>query len=434
MTPVIAADDSRGWLKPGSEGSMVNEPPMSLASFVLQRPAFQRASDRNLIRIIGVALAAAVWVMGMLPPPPRFSALYVAQLTFAIGAMILVELTAPGHNAPVWRRVVWLVLEMGLAFAVARTQTSLVRLSLIYLLPASRALLMFGIHPGLAISATVWLAYGANVALALLPAKPQEFPNYFSFFLAPYVLAVVLTSTLLRQAADRERLQGLYDELREAHQELQVLHRQAEESAINRERNRLAREIHDSVAHYLTVVNLQLEAVEKLGTDQPERAVREAKRARRLTVECLQEVRRSVAALRSATLEELSLPGALKKLASDFSENTGMQVELEVSIPEDLALPFDARLALYRAAQEGLTNVQRHAHAHSAHVMLARHNGSVELTVEDDGVGPGTSKTDGGFGILGLRERVELLGGQLGFGGLAAGGSRLAVSVPFQHE
>ncbi len=407
---------------------------MSVASALFDSRAFNRADDRSLWRWAGVALAAAVWVLGLFPVMANFSARYVAQLTVAIGALILVELAAPGRDAPAWRRVVWLLLELGLAFAVVRSQTSLTRLSLIYLVPASRALLMFGSRTGLPISLSVWVVYGTNVALALLPNKPQEFPNYFSFFLAPYVLAVVLTMALLRQAADRERLQTLYDELRQAHEELQILHRQAEESAVNRERNRLAREIHDSVAHYLTVVNLQLEAVEKLGTDQPERAVREAKRARRLTVECLQEVRRSVAALRSATLEELSLAGALKKLATDFSENTGLDVQLDVAIPEDLQLPSDARLALYRAAQEGLTNVQRHAHAQCARVLVARQNGHVELAVEDDGVGPGSGKSDGGFGIVGLRERVELLGGQLGFGCGEGGGSRLAVSVPVRHE
>jgi signal transduction histidine kinase len=397
----------------------------------LSSSSLARRGDRILLRLAGVALAAAVWVLGIFPPPPRANLAYVLQLTAAVAALIVVELAAPGRDAPVWRRALWLLLELGLAFTVVRTQASLTRMSLIYLLPASRALLMFGTQVGLPASLSVWLVYGTNVALSVLPEKPQEFSNYFSFFLAPYVLSVVLTMALLRQVADRERLQALYDELRAAHDELQALQRQAEEAAVNRERNRLAREIHDSVAHYLTVVNLQLEAVEKLGYDHPERAVREAHRARRLTIECLQEVRRSVGALRSATLEELSLAGALKKLTEDFAESTGMAIELDVAVPEeDLALPPDARLALYRAAQEGLTNVQRHARARSARIALTRRNGSVELAVEDDGIGPGSAKTDGGFGILGLRERVELLGGQLGFAAAPSGGSRLAVTLP----
>ncbi len=401
---------------------------LSMPTVTLQTVPGASRGDRRLLRLGGVALAGAVWVLGMFPPPPRMGLAYAFQFSAAIAAMMLVELTAPGRESPVWRRALWLLLELGLAFAVVRTHPSLTRLSLIYLLPASRALLMFGTGLGLSISLSVWLVYGTNVALAVLPSRAAEFPNYFSFFLAPYVLAVVLTVALMRQSADRERLQDLYNELRGAHEELQMLSRQAEEAAVNRERNRLAREIHDSVAHYLTVVNLQLEAVEKLGAGQPEWAVREASRARRLTVECLQEVRRSVAALRSATLEELSLPGALKKLVTDFGDSTGMDVQLEVGIPDDLTLPADARLALYRAAQEGLTNVHRHARARSARVILRRENGHVELAVEDDGIGPGTG--EGGFGIVGLRERVELVGGQLGFGPAPSGGSRLAVSVP----
>src|SRR5581483_7177390 len=111
----------------------------------------------------------------------------------------------------------------------------------------------------------------------------------------------------------------------------------------------------------------------------------------------------------------------LKKLAGDFAESTGVDVRLDVDIPEDLPLPSDARLALYRAAQEGLTNVQRHARARSARVVLARQNGHVELAVEDDGVGPGAGHGDSGFGLVGLRERVELLGGQLGFGSAPEG-------------
>jgi signal transduction histidine kinase len=388
--------------------------------------------DRRLLRFTAAALAGAVWVLGLIPPPHQLGPVYVFQLTAAVAAILTVDLTAPGRDAPLWRRLLTLGLELALAFVVVRTQMSLTRLSLIFLLPSSRSLLMFGPRPGLLASLSVWLVFGVNVALAVLPDRPPEFINYFSFFLAPYVLSVMLTLTLLRQAGDRERLQALYDQLRSAHEELQELHRQAEEAAVNRERNRLAREIHDSVAHYLTVVNLQLEAVEKLGGEQPDRAVREAGKARRLTLECLQEVRRSVAALRSGTLEELSLPGALKKLVSDFAETTGLNVRLEVGIADDLSLAPDARVALYRAAQEGLTNVQRHAQASAARVVLRRENGSVELAVEDDGVGP--VQGDSGFGIVGLRERVELLGGRLGFGVGESGGSRLAVTVPVHAE
>jgi signal transduction histidine kinase len=291
---------------------------------------------------------------------------------------------------------------------------------------------MFGERWGLVASLAVWVAYGLNVAIDGWPDRLAEYyPNYFSFFLAPYAVAVVMTFATMRQAADRRRVQSLYDDLRLAHEQLQELHRQARAAAVTEERNRLAREIHDSLAHYLTVIVVQLEAAEKLGQSQPERARAEVLRARRLTVECLQEVRRSVAALRTATLDELSLPGALGRLADEFSENTGISVHLDLSVPSEIRPPPDAALALYRATQEGLTNVQRHARASSVSISLAARNGSLELAVQDDGVDPVEAEPDhAGFGLLGLRERVELLGGLLAFDRAAEGGSRLTVTVP----
>ena len=292
---------------------------------------------------------------------------------------------------------------------------------------------MFGGRRGLALSGLVWLAYGINVGLEAWPDRLVEYyPNYFSFFLAPYAVAVVLTLAVLRQAADRRRVQGLYDELRVAHQQLQALHRRDRETAVAEERNRLAREIHDSLAHYLTVINVQLEAAEKLGPAERERALEAVRRARRLAHECLQEVRRSVGALRATSLDELSLPRALDKLAREFAENTGIVVRLELLIGEDVRPAPETALALYRAVQEGLTNVHRHAGATSVRLTLVSSNGRVELAIQDDGSGPTENghRDQEGFGLLGLRERVELLGGQVRFGRVPSGGSRLTVALP----
>src|SRR5206468_331333 len=151
---------------------------------------------------------------------------------------------------------------------------------------------------------------------------------------------------------------------------------------------------------------------EKLAADQPMRSLEAVGRARRLTLQCLQEVRRSVGALRAASLEDLALPGALAKLGQELSDSTGLDVQLQFDVPDDMHLPPEAAQALYRAAQEGLTNVQRHAQATHARVCLAAPDGTVTLRVEDDGVGPGqgSEATGGGFGVIGLRARVALLG------------------------
>lgn len=391
------------------------------------------SDERRLLDLAGFALPAAVWLLGIITPPRGgLTPGYVLLSTAPLAGLIAVDRTTPSSQSPAWRRLLWLAAEIALCLLIVRGQANVVRPALIYLLPTSRALLMFGIRDGLILGIVVWAAFAANVGLSLWPDRLAEFPSYFSFFLAPYIVAVVLTLAALRQAADRQRLQALYDELRQAHAKLQELNARARESAVTEERNRLAREIHDSLAHYLTVINLQLEAAEKLSHDQRERALQQVQRARRLTLECLQEVRRSVAALRGATLEELLLPGALDKLVAEFTESTGIPVQLAATIPESVRLSPETRLALYRVAQEGLTNVQRHARASVVRLSLVVSERDVVLDLEDDGVGPSVEHNGdrGGFGLVGLRERVDLLGGHLRFGVGATGGSHLAVALP----
>jgi signal transduction histidine kinase len=385
------------------------------------------------MRVAGLALTGAVWVLGVVPPPPRgLSAEYLVTYTGLLAAMVALELTLPPRSVPARRRSAWLGAELVLSFLVVQTHGTLLRPALIYLLPTSRALLLFDEPLGLVLSGLAWVGYAANIWIGYAwPDHLGEFPNYLSFFLAPYVLAVVLTLSTLRQAADRARLQALYDQLREAHNRLAAMHGRVREAAVLEERGRLAREIHDGLAHYLTVINVQLEAAEKLATADPVRSLEHVGRARRLTLACLQDVRRSVGALRAATLEELSLPVSLRQLVSEFAASTGLQVEL--ALPEQVRPAPEVGLALYRAAQEGLTNAQRHARAHSVCLSLrTRARDGLELIVEDDGIGPdaGAVSHGEGFGLLGLRERVELLGGRVSFDARPGGGSRLTVSLP----
>jgi signal transduction histidine kinase len=385
----------------------------------------------RLLRRAGLAFAAAVWLIAVVTPPRGgVTPTYLTALTGLLVGLALLDLTLPRRSASLPRRLAWLGAELALCFALVQLHGTLVRPALIYLLPASRAVLLLTGRPGLLLSGTVWLAYGLNVGIYAWPDKLAEFPNYFSFFLPLYLVAVVLTLAVVRQADDGVRLRALYDELSAAHAELQALHARARETAVAEERNRIAREIHDTVAHYLTVVNVQLEAAEKLGDDQPERAAQQVRRARRLTLDCLQEVRRSVGALRATRLEELSLPRALDKLVADFAESTGLDVRLSVAVPNDARLAPEAAQTLYRIAQEGLTNVQRHAQASRVSVSLTRRHEHVQLAVQDDGVGPAQARDHDGFGLLGLRERVALLGGQLVFEPGTPSGSRLEVRLP----
>jgi signal transduction histidine kinase len=397
--------------------------------------------DRRLVQRAGLVLPVAVWVLGLVSPPPKGLTLdYVATYTLLLAAIALVDQTAPPQTAHVWRRFGWLLVEIVLCGLVVRTQGTLVRPALIYLLPAGRAIILLGERTGLLASLLVWVAYSINIAPGAWPDHLGDFPNYLSFLVAPYAVAVILSMAIVRQDRARERIQTLYDQLRVAHDELQALHQEVRSAAVAEERNRLAREIHDSLAHYLTVANVQLEAAEKLGAERAQTALEHVRRARRLTLECLQDVRRSVAAMRAATLEELAIEPSIRRLVHEFADSTGLSVRLEVELAQDVSPSPDVAHALYRAVQEGLTNVHKHAQATEVDVKVCSDPDSVTLEIHDNGVGAtvtanGHHTDSSGYGLVGLRERVALLEGQLSFGPSPPphGGSCLRLALPLQR-
>jgi len=241
------------------------------------------------------------------------------------------------------------------------------------------------------------------------------------FFFAAATMAIV------NQLQERQRAEGLLIELEQAHRQLQAYAVQVEALAVAEERNRLAREIHDSLGHYLTVITMQLEAAGKLVAQQPERAAESIAKAEDLARESLAEVRRSVAALRASPLDTGALADAIGEVVENLHAS-GIVTTYSVE-GDPYGLSVSAKMALFRAAQEGLTNVRKHASASEVRVVLAYEPAHVSLTITDNGLGGQTGES-GGFGLLGLRERVGLLGGSLEADSRPQGGFQLAVTVP----
>ena len=270
----------------------------------------------------------------------------------------------------------------------------------------------------------------------------------------------VLVGGLMREALlARERSDRLAGELRAANEQLQALSLQAQQLAVSEERNRMARELHDSLGHRLTVAVVQLEGAQRLIPSDPERAARMVGTMREQMKEALGDLRRAVAALRAPLEDDLPLGPALARLARSFEDGTGVQVTL--TLPDALPdLPPAHRLALFRAAQEALTNAQRHSAAQ--HVWLdvsvgvsvgvnagvnagvsagvnasesadeRADDGSARITITatDDGKGFAEAAAGEGFGLRGLRERATQLGGELSLGRRVEGGAKLIFSLP----
>ncbi|HZB83467.1 MAG TPA: GAF domain-containing sensor histidine kinase [Rubrobacteraceae bacterium] len=200
------------------------------------------------------------------------------------------------------------------------------------------------------------------------------------------------------------------------------------------ERNRLAREIHDTLAQGLTAAALQLESADALldAGSNAERAREPLHRALSLTQSNLEEARRSVLDLRAAPLEGRSLSEALKALVDRWETEEGISTRFQ-TINSGRPLSSRVEVGLYRICQEALTNVARHATAGRVTVRLVATPEQVRLAVEDDGRGFDTSEMSGHHGLLGMNERAKLLGGSFDVQSRPGAGTRVQVTVPLER-
>ena len=198
------------------------------------------------------------------------------------------------------------------------------------------------------------------------------------------------------------------------------------------ERNRLAREIHDTLAQGLTATALQLESADALLDAGSQKAHEPLRRALSLTRSNLEEARRSVLDLRAAPLEGRPLSGALKALVDGWEAETGIGVRY-LTVNASRPLPPRVEAALYRICQEALTNVARHAGAQRVTVRLVATPERVQLVVEDDGRGFDASEVpEDRHGLLGMRERAEMLGGALEVRSGPGAGTRIEATIPLE--
>jgi signal transduction histidine kinase len=281
--------------------------------------------------------------------------------------------------------------------------------------------------------AGIALVVGTSMGMLLAVDRWHGWPSLkeawleFSCAVLFALLFPTLATTSEKARGEVERLAG---ELGAANRKLREYAVQNEELAVTRERNRLAREIHDTLGHYLTVVNVQLEAARAVQASDPARLADLLNKAQTLAQQGLQDIRRSVATLRASPLDDQPLTEALHQVAVQ-SGASGLAVEMQI-LGEPRPISPQARLTLYRAGQEGLTNVRKHAGAASAQLVLDfRSAAKVSLSVTDRGVGAFDGAANGGgFGLLGLRERAQLLGGTVRVQTAPGAGFTLEVEVP----
>ncbi|HVN53447.1 MAG TPA: sensor histidine kinase [Anaerolineaceae bacterium] len=246
-------------------------------------------------------------------------------------------------------------------------------------------------------------------------------------FMAGQIFIMVFTQMTVSEEKARNQVERLVDQLAAANQRLREYSIQAEELAITQERNRLAREIHDGLGHYLTTIYMQIQAARAILPSNPQRAMEALGIAQNQTQEALADVRRSVAALRALPDENLPLPERIGRMVA-VSKIDGFTPDIQV-VGEERVLPAEVQLTFYRAAQEGLNNTRKHSQASQVWLVLDYSSPNcVHMTIRDDGIG--AEETDGGFGLLGLQERVLVLNGQFQITSARGQGFCLEITIP----
>lgn len=264
-------------------------------------------------------------------------------------------------------------------------------------------------------------------------ADPDLVHNLMLLFFV-VLLFNAMAEMFKREVESRRKVERLYEELEASNRQLTLYSQQVAVLAATEERNRLARDIHDSLGHYLTVVNVQLEKALAFREKAPEEALKSVIDAKRLASEALSDVRNSMSALRN-TDQTFNLQIALEKLVANVCA-IGCNVELQFRGQED-HFPNTQLYALFRAAQEGLTNIQKHANASAVMLQVCLKDDHALLELVDDGEGFDTtsleelaSNPDRSFGLQGVQERMEIVRGSLSIDSEPGQGTTLRVTVP----
>jgi signal transduction histidine kinase len=241
--------------------------------------------------------------------------------------------------------------------------------------------------------------------------EPSKLMFYhFTFYLGSSSFAMVVGYLML--AERKSRLQA------------EVLTQEVEQLAATLERNRIARDIHDSLGHTLTTLDIQLEVAQKLREHDPNQALQALDTAKLLASECLQDVRRALTTLHRSPFD---LQQALYALVEQVKQHQLFQVQMEIQLPP---LPLQTSHQLYCIVQEGLTNIQKYADATCVKLRsyVSEHEVIIELI--DDGKGFNPDLSQEGFGLRGMQERVQLLGGQLLIKTAPGQGTSIHVAIP----
>ncbi len=273
-------------------------------------------------------------------------------------------------------------------------------------------------------------------AVSVILVAHEQTTLTWLFIIIPMTLFVVIYTTLYgRESEARQKAQQLAEELEMANRQLAEYTGEIEALTLVNERERMARELHDTLAQGLAGLILQLEAADlHLSSGRVERAQAIVQQAMGRARTTLAEARRAIDDLRSGEHTRVALERTLREEAERFSQSTGIPCELNLSLPEEL--PAGLEDSVCRMVAEGLTNVARHAQAQRAWVRIVVVDRQLQIEIGDDGCGfdpKQVGHTPGHYGLLGIRERARLVGGTLAVSSKPGQGAVLKLALPLER-
>ncbi|NEQ24667.1 MAG: sensor histidine kinase [Microcoleus sp. SIO2G3] len=346
----------------------------------------------------------------------------------------LMGLALPINN-PHWK-VVYTIIELSLIFYGA-TLGYLHILPTLYLVVVIRSCFLFKNRGRWVIAGTVLILflihqikYVRSIVEVIEAGEQQRLWMHLVAETLMFSLGVFFTLRFINTLQAERKAK---EQLAAAHEQLQQYAKQAEDLAAAQERNRIARDIHDSLGHALTALNVQLQTGVKLLQHDPAKAQPFLEQAHRLGSTAMKEVRQSVGALRDEAQVEPPLEEAIALLVDNFRQGTGIATSANVCL--NAPVPPTIVKTIYRIVQEALTNISKHAQASQVEIQVFTTANSVNLVIEDDGRGFNLEQLNGsGFGLQSMQQRVAAVDGNFQLKTEPGMGCRIAIKLPLKQS
>jgi signal transduction histidine kinase len=269
----------------------------------------------------------------------------------------------------------------------------------------------------------------AALELILIFANAFAYQNLLVFIFIAIIRTISFIALGIFMSLLVTQLREQREVLREANANLTHYASTLEQLTVSRERNRLARELHDTLAHSLTAISLSLETAKAYFDVDPIQTRDFIEKSLDATHLGVDETRRALKALRSSALEDLGLGLAVKRVAESAAARFNLKLTIDLPTPMPSLSP-DVEQTIYRIAQESIENIVNHSHAKNFSLRL-QSNGHTTLTIQDDGIGFDSKLKEptGHFGLMGMRERAELAGGKLNVESEKGKGTKVVLTI-----